>query len=74
MEHYTTIAVAPAGTTGQLLANETVFKTKPVMREFVLVKKVAEFSVELVILIVGDFENTVFDTESVTEVLAGLIT
>src|SRR5258708_31026989 len=74
MDHGPAVANRPARTSRTLVADEPIFHAQPVVRVFVLREDVPESSIELWVLIVGDFQNPVLDAEGVAKILTGFIT
>ena len=70
MDHDAAIAQRPALSAGGLIACEAVFGGDDVIGEFVLVEDVAEAGVEVIVLVVRHFHDSVFHAERVAEVIA----
>src|SRR5439155_12816171 len=73
VQHQTVVAHRPRWTAGHLLTDEAVLGDEAIVRERILEKDVAEFAVELLPLVVADFEHTILDAHRVVEVLAEIM-
>src|SRR5437660_8471833 len=69
MDHDAVVAVRPIGRALRLLAYKAVFHGHKVIGESIFVENMAELAVELVVLIVGDLQQTILHTESIAEII-----
>ena len=65
MEHNAVIPKRPTGPVGHLLSGKSIFDPQPVMRKRLFVKDMSELVAEVTPIVVGNFEQAVFDTKSV---------
>src|SRR3712207_3472783 len=73
MNHNPAVASGPSRPARCLLSHEPILHADDVMRELLAVKQVPEFTVELVVLIVGDFQQAVLYPESIAEVVIQIV-
>ena len=57
-----------------MITDEPVFDTNFIMGKFVFVKKVPEFLIELVVLVVRDLQEAIFDPERILVIIIQLVT
>ena len=73
MDHHAAVAEGPARPALALFTDESILDVQFVVGKLRLVEEMPELAVELGVLVVGDFQDSVFDTKCVAEILAGRV-
>ena len=73
MQHQAVVPDRPRRTACHLFADEPVLCHQAIVRERVVVKDVAELAVERAPLVVAHFEQTIFNSHGVVEILAEVV-
>jgi hypothetical protein len=61
--HDPIVSKGPTRTSGYLFSHKPVFEPETIVREFLFIEDMAEFSVELVVLVIANLQKAVFHTE-----------
>src|SRR5258708_6283905 len=73
MELDAAVLICPRWRTCDLLADEAVFRSKPIMRQFPVVEDTAEPTAKPFVLIVGHLQQSVFDSEGVSVIVVEVV-
>src|SRR6056297_2778491 len=70
MDHQSTVADCPSGTTIALLTNKSIFDAQAVMRKAVFVEQMTKSFVEFVVAVVANLQQAVLDPERSCRIFA----
>ena len=73
MDHDAAITEGPSWTARTLIADESVFDAKHIIRERLVVKQVAKTIIELLVLIVGDLNYSILNAKGPPKVVIEVV-
>jgi hypothetical protein len=74
MRHNAVVSKGPSRTAGTLLTHEPVLNAQYIVRERPVIKDMSESSIELVVLLIRDLQNTILNPECIPVIVIQVIT